>query len=209
MPRRVFVGDDPESGGIRLAAGVLTGGGIVAYPTDTLYGLGVDPRRPDAVARLCRLKGRAAAAGMPLIAAGLRQVESCLGDLPPLGRRLAAQLWPGPLTLVFDPTMPPVLGVHAADGSLAVRVPGCAVARRLADAGGQPVTATSANRGGAAPAATGAEVASALDAAVDLILEQSEPLVGAASTIVDVRGRRPTLIRAGAVPWDRVLQSLA
>ena len=206
--RQVSVGDDPQSGGVKLGAEVLASGGIVVYPTDTLYGLGVDPTRKAAVDRLCRLKQRPVGAGLPLIAANLTQVESCLGVVPPLGRRLCERFWPGPLTLVFTPRRYLVTGVCAVDGSVAVRVPRCAVACRLAELGGQPITATSANLAGEAPATTAMAVASQLALKVDLVLEAEGPLSGAASTIVDVRGVHPVLIRKGAVAWDRVLQSL-
>ncbi len=194
---------------IRQAADVLHDGGIVAYPTDTLYGLGVDPTRASAVRRLCRLKTRSAGAGIPLIAASLAQVESRAGPLPPLGRRLAARFWPGPLTLVLDPEAAFAAGVCAADGSVAIRVPRGFAARRLAALSGGPITATSANLAGIRPAATAAEVAAGLGAAVALVLDQPTALAGPPSTIVDVRGRHPRLVREGAVAWDRVLQSLA
>lgn len=196
---------DPEPA-LRAAADALLAGAIVAYPTDTLYGLGVDPARAPAVERLCRLKARPAGAGMPLVAADLAQVESAVGALPPLGRRLAERFWPGPLTLVFDPeaSFPP--GVRADDGSVAVRVPR-GLAARFAALCRRPITATSANLAGRPPAATAAEVVDGLGAAVAVVLEQETPLTGPPSTIVDVRGGRPRLVRAGAVAWERVLQS--
>ena len=208
MTSRVLVGDDPTSATLAEAVEVLVGGGIVAYPTDTLYGLAVDPRQAAAVAQLCRVKGRARGVGVSLIAADLRQVESCLGALSPLGRQLAQRFWPGPLTLVFEPEAALVAAIHATDGSLAVRVPRCETARRLADLGGFPITATSANRAGMPPAATGLDVVATLGSVVTLVLEQRDPLPGAASTIVDARGVHPALLRDGAVPWDGVLQSL-
>ena len=194
---------------LRQAADALVAGSVVAYPTDTLYGLGVDPTQAPAVERLCRLKTRPAQAGIPLIAAGLVQVESRAGVLPPLGRRLAARFWPGPLTLVLDPAAAFAAGVRAGDGSVAIRVPRGLPARRLAALCGGPITATSANLAGRRPAATAGEVVDGLGAAVALVLEQTAPLTGPPSTIVDVRGRRPRLVREGAVAWERVLQSLA
>ena len=209
MTRRVSIGDDPNIATLGAAVDVLTRGGIVAYPTDTLYGLGVDPRHEAAVDRLCRLKGRAGGIGVSLIAADFPQVESCLGVMPSLGRRLAGRFWPGPLTLVFEPETVLAAAIHATDGTVAVRVPRCDVARRLAALVGHPITATSANRTGMPPVATGGEVVAVLGSAVALVLEASGRLAGVASTIVDARGVYPTLLRAGAVPWDRVLQSLA
>ena len=207
--QRVLVDDRPNSATLRAAVEVLASGGIVAYPTDTLYGLAVDPRQEAAVDQLCRLKGRARGGGVLLIAASRRQIESCLGALPPLGRRLARRFWPGPLTLVFEPEVALVPAIHASDGTLAVRVPRCEVARRLARLRGHPITATSANRTGVTPAATGLDVVAVFGSAVGLMLEQRGQLTGEASTIVDVRGVHPALLRAGAVPWARVLQSLA
>ena len=205
----MLVDDNPNSATLGAAVGVMASGGIVAYPTDTLYGLAVDPRQAAAVDRLCRLKGRAHGIGVLLIAASLQQVESCLGALPSMGRRLARRFWPGALTLVFDPEVPLVPAIPASDGSVAVRVPRCDIARRLADLHGHPLTATSANRAGMTPGATGLDVVAVLGPAVGLILEQRARLTGKASTIVDTRGAHPVLLRDGAVPWDRVLQSLA
>ena len=201
----------PLEGGADIpqdAVDALRRGEIVAYPTETLYGLAVDPRQPDAVARLRRVKGREARLGLPLIAGSLTQVESDLGPLPRLGRRLAETFWPGPLTLIFVPTADLDAGITAADTSVAVRVPGAEPARRLALACGYPITATSANPAGTRPAATGDEVESLFGAVVSLILEQSGALQGAPSTIVDIRGVAPVLVRAGIVSWGRVLQSV-
>ena len=207
--RVVRLEENASDEALRPAADALVAGGIVAYPTDTLYGLGVDPTQAPAVERLCRLKTRAVQAGIPLIAASLAQVESEAGVLPALGRRLAARFWPGPLTLVVEPGAAFAAGVCAADGSVAIRVPRVHAARRLAALCGRPITATSANRAGRRPAATAAEVVAALGAAVSFVLDRRAALTGPPSTIVDVRGRRPRLVREGAVAWERVLQSLA
>ena len=206
--QRVLVGDTPNSATLGKAVEVLVRGGIVAFPTDTLYGLAVDPRQVAAVDRLCQLKGRAPGGGVVLIAASLEQAESSLGPLPPLGLQLAQRFWPGALTLVFDPGVELAPAVHATDGSLAVRVPRCAIACRLAELQGHPITATSANLAGVTPGATGQEVVAGLGQGLGLILEQKGRLTGKASTIVDARGGQPVHLRVGAVPWDRVLQSV-
>jgi len=194
---------------LRAAVAVLVRGGIVAYPTDTLYGLAVDPRRHTAVHQLCTLKGRVDGAGLPLIAESLGQVERCLGAMSPLAHRLAQQFWPGPLTLVIEAGSTLAPGVHAGDGSLAVRVPRIELARRLAGGLEHPITATSANRAGETPGATARDVATALGAQLGLVLDVGTPMTGAPSTIVDTREDPPRLLRDGALPWDHVLQSLA
>jgi len=205
MTHRIPV--DREGDVPREAVDAILRGAVVAYPTDTLYGLAVDPRQGDAVTRLRRVKARFQGGGLTLIAASLSQVESALGPLPPLGRRLADTFWPGPLTVIFVPTVSLAAGIPAPDGSVAVRVPANALARKLAFAAGFPITATSANPAGETPAATGTEVAQLMGDAVALILEQPDVLRGAPSTIVDIRGAVPALVRAGVVAWDRVLQS--
>jgi len=205
MTHRIPV--DREGDVPREAVDAILRGAVVAYPTDTLYGLAVDPRQGDAVTRLRRVKARFQGGGLTLIAASLSQVEAALGPLPPLGRRLARTLWPGPLTVIFVPVVSLATGIQAQDGSVAVRVPANVLARKLAFATGFPITATSANLAGEPPAETGTEVAELMGDAVAVILEQPDVLRGAPSTIVDIRGAVPALVRAGVVAWDRVLQS--
>src|SRR5215831_14189983 len=127
----------------------LRAGKIVAFPTDTLYGLAVDPRSDAAVHRLFELKGRRARAALPLIAASSRQVEALCGQLGSTAARLAATFWPGPLSLVFDAPGSVSVAVHGGSRTLAIRVPAHTVGRALAEAWGGPITATSANRTGA------------------------------------------------------------
>jgi tRNA threonylcarbamoyl adenosine modification protein (Sua5/YciO/YrdC/YwlC family) len=134
-----------------VAAEWLRDGGIVAFPTDTFYGLAVDPASAAAVRRLFALKGREARAALPLVAASTRQVETLCGRLGSTDARLAARFWPGPLSLIFDAPAGIAPEAHAGRRSIAIRVPGHAVARSLCEAFGAPVTATSANRAGGRP----------------------------------------------------------
>jgi L-threonylcarbamoyladenylate synthase len=199
---------DPEPGALARAADILLSGGLVVFPTDTLYGVAADPRHAGGVARVYHAKGRSAAQALPLIAGDLAQVEALATTLPAATRRLAGRFWPGPLTLVVDAAPTIVPGVHGGTGSVAVRVPNHAVARALALRLGFPVVATSANRSGS-PASCVAEVAAAaLDGDVDLVLDSGPTPGGEPSTVVDARGGVPTLIRAGAIPFSLVLEAL-
>lgn len=192
---------------LRDAAAWITSGGIVAYPTDTFYGLAVDPASPAAVRALFDLKGRDPAMAMPLIAASSAQVARAFGVLAGDSARLAQAFWPGPLSLVLD--APPWMAaeVHGGRDTAAVRVPDDAVARLLADLVGRPITATSANRSGAAPARDGAGLRwLAADTRVFVVDAGATP-GGAPSTLVDARGDEPQCVRAGAIAWDRVLTS--
>jgi L-threonylcarbamoyladenylate synthase len=201
-----------DSGGFtdaQLAPAVdaLRAGAVIAYPTDTLYGLGGDPRNPAAVEAVFRVKGRAEGQPLPLIAADLRQVES-VARLSPLALRMAARFWPGPLTIVLQGMSQLAEGIAASDGTVAIRVPANDVARALARCLGHPVTATSANRSGQPATAQPAVVLSTLGDAIALLVDAGAAPGGPPSTIVDVSAGVPTLVRAGAIAWDRVLESL-
>jgi L-threonylcarbamoyladenylate synthase len=197
---------DPDPAVIREAAEMLREGLIVAFPTDTLYGLAVDPRNAGAVRRLYELKGRPEDSALTLIAADVSHVRAA-GDLTPPAERLAARWWPGPLTIIVRAR--PILAREALAGgaTVGIRIPDCLVATAFARDTGFCVTATSANRSGAAAAATPTAIAAALPD-LDAILDAGPSRGGAPSTIVDASARDVTLVRAGAVPWERVLKSL-
>lgn len=209
--RWVVSPSDPDPGVLARAAEVLREGGVIVFPTDTLYGLAADPRNPAAVATVFRVKGRAQEEPLPLVAANLEQAERQAAEFSRLGRRLAARFWPGPLTLVMPARASLAPGVSAGTGTVAVRVPDHAVARRLAGLAGFPLTATSANRSGFPPAATAAEAAVGLEVGEDGLMGVLDAGVtpgGPPSTIVDACGDEPRLIRAGAIAWERVLAAL-
>jgi L-threonylcarbamoyladenylate synthase len=195
-----------EGTALRRAAEVIGRGGVVAYPTDTFYGLAVDPRNAEAVERLFVVKGRDADKASPLIASSLAQAAAAV-EFTDMGRRLAERLWPGPLSLVLrakDALSRDVLG---RGDTAAIRVPRDEIARGLAAAVGYCITATSANLSGYPPVSTPALIDAQVRGRIDFILEGTSP-GGAPSTIVDVTGDLPRLVRAGAIAWDRVLESL-
>jgi len=199
-----------EEGTASIDAAVtwLRRGGIVIVPTDTLYGLAVDPRSAGAVADVFDLKGRGDQAALPLLAGSAEQVEQTLGRLGPVGRDLAARFWPGPLALILDASTSVAAAVHAGTGGVAVRVPAHGLARRIALEFGWPITATSANRSGS-PAVRSPDDLAALAADPRVfVIDCGLVPGGAPSTIVDVRQTPPRLVREGAVPWSRVLESM-
>jgi L-threonylcarbamoyladenylate synthase len=196
----------PDETVVARAARILLDGGIVAYPTDTLYGLGVDPRDARAVQRLFAVKQRSGTQPIPLIAADQAQVEREVGRLNPLARRLAAAFWPGPLTLVIAAFPAISSGVHDAAGHVGVRVPAHAVARMLAARAGCAITSTSANLSGEPPPDSPAEVLAGLGAYIDALLDAGPAPGGLPSTIVDTTHGAPALVREGVVPWARVLE---
>jgi L-threonylcarbamoyladenylate synthase len=196
---------DPDPAVIRQAAEMIREGLVVAYPTDTLYGLAVDPRNAAAVRRLFDLKGRPESSALTLIAADLSQVRAA-ATMSSLAERLAARWWPGPLTIVVD-AQTIVAAALAGGRTVGIRVPDDRVATALARDAGFCITATSANRSGATAASTPGAVAAALPD-VDAVLDAGPARGGPPSTIVDASQHVLTLVRAGAVPWERVLRSL-
>ena len=203
--RRVCVdADSPSLEILEEVARAVRGGGIVAVPTDTLYGLAVDPFRPEAVARLLAAKGRPPERALPLIAATTDQVSRCFGPLSSVAQRLADRFWPGPLTLLLPAPGDLPAGVSAGTGRVGVRVPAHAVARGLCRACGHLLTATSANLSGQPPASDPEEVARTLGDRIDVLLDAGHTQGGAPSTIVDVTSAAPRLVRDGAVEWHEV-----
>lgn len=189
----------PEAAAIEAAAATLRAGGLVAFPTETFYGLGAAVSRPDAVERVFAAKGRPAA--MPLLVlVDSEAMAAAIADVPPAARPLMGRHWPGPLTLVMPARAHLAAAVTAGTGTVGVRLPAHAVARALVTAVGEPVTAPSANVTGAPPVTTAAEVLAAFDGAIDMVLDGGPTPGGPPSTVLDVTVVPPRVLRAGAVP---------
>jgi L-threonylcarbamoyladenylate synthase len=198
----------PDPDALARAARLILSGGLVAYPTDTLYGLAGDPANDAAMERLFEAKGRDLTVAIPLIAADLEQVRAWVGGLSATAFRLADAFWPGPLTLVVPAPhrfSPRLLGGGV---TVAIRVPAHAVAAGLARACGRPITSTSANLTGGDPPSRPDAIDERLSERLDLVLDAGPCAGGAPSTIVDVAGDVPQLVRGGAIAWERVLESL-
>jgi L-threonylcarbamoyladenylate synthase len=203
--RRVFVDpESPQRDAIQEAAKWILYGGLVAIPTDTLYGLAADPFSAEAVARIFAVKGRTTDRALPVIAAGIAQAHEHLGRLPEAGERLAARFWPGPLTLVVFAPRTLARDVTGGTGTVGVRIPADAVARAICAEAGRPITATSANVSGEPATPDPDEVERTLGDRLDLLIDTGMTRGGAPSTIVDVTGAHPALVRAGAISWDDI-----
>lgn len=185
---------DADEEGLRAAVSILDSLGVIAYPTDTLYGLGADALDEDAVAKVFAAKGRPEGVPLPVLVAGVEDVRH-VARLTPLARRLAAEHWPGAVTLVLPALTTVPDNLLAGQATVAVRVPDAPWALALAEHFG-PITATSANRHGepAARTAREAEAVPGVDCVVD-----GGPLPGTPSTIVDATGAEPKVLRQGAV----------
>jgi L-threonylcarbamoyladenylate synthase len=206
---RVLVDDaDIRLADLEPAVSALRRGGVVAFPTETFYGLAVDPRSSAAVSKVFEIKQRPPDQPLPLIAASVEQVTDHVGTMTPLAQRLAWKGWPGPLTLIIPASRRLCEGVHLGTGKIAVRVPGHAVARALAEHAGHAITSTSANFSGETPASTAEEVAASLGETIDVLVDGGRSPARLPSTIVDATGDTPVLVRAGILPWERVLEFL-
>jgi L-threonylcarbamoyladenylate synthase len=196
-----------EQGTIARAVEILRQGGVVAYPTDTFYGLAVDPRSDAAVARLYDAKGRDATVAIPLIAASIEQAEEA-GHLTDAHYRLARAFWPGALTIVVEAAPSISRAILAGGTTIAVRVPAHPLARDLAAAFGCCITSTSANRSGEPSLSLAADVTRTLGHAIDMVIDGGPTPGGPPSTIVELTEAGPRLVRAGQIAWERVLRSL-
>lgn len=188
--------DDPI---LREAAAILAAGGLVAFPTETVYGLGADGLNPDAVARIYAAKGRPATNPVILHVDSPASARALVSEWPDTAQALADRFWPGPLTLVL-PASPAVPAIVRAGGpSVALRCPSHPVALALIRAAGRPLAAPSANRSQNLSPTRAEHVASSLGEAVDLILDAGPTQAGLESTILDLRGDRPCILRPGPI----------
>ena len=185
----------------------LSGGEPIAFPTDTVYGVGAPARDAAAVLRLYDVKRRPRTQAIPLLIADPTDLPSVAAEAPPLALRLA-RLWPGALTLVLTaaPDLPPEL--LAGGATVAVRLPDHTWLRGLIRALGGPLAATSANLHGGRDPQTAAEVAAQLGDELPLIADGGPTPGPVPSTIVDCTGAEPRLLRAGALTWERISAAL-
>lgn len=184
---------------IDTAAGVLRAGGLVALPTETVYGLGANAEDAAAVARIFQVKGRPPSHPLIVHIGGAEQLDDWVEHVPATARLLAGHFWPGPLTLVLRRGSRVPLEATGGLETVAVRVPDHPVALALLSVFGGGVTAPSANRFGSVSPTTAAHVRVELGDAVDFVLDGGPCKVGVESTIVDVTDDVPSILRPGGV----------
>jgi L-threonylcarbamoyladenylate synthase len=178
---------------------ILKEGGIVAFPTDTVYGLGAAINLPQAVARVYEVKGREKNTPLPLLLADKSQIEEVAEAVPPIARLLAEKFLPGGLTMVLfkSKSVPDI--VTGGGKTVAIRIPAHPVPIALARGVGTPIIGTSANLSGQPSALTAEEVYAQLASRVDLIIDGGRCPGGRESTIVDLTGKTPLVLREGAI----------
>ena len=199
----------PDPSLIQAAVDILKRGGVIAYPTETFYGLGADFLRHDAITRLFDIKGRSFNSPVALIGGRHSDLALITDKIPKAARQLMQVLWPGPLTLIFyaSPQVPPRL--TAGTGKIGIRISSHTIAHALALALGRPVTATSANLSGQTECISAEEVLHQIGSHIDMIIDAGKTPGGQGSTIVDLTVIPPAILRKGAVSNKQVLQALA
>lgn len=205
----IYIGE-AESADRELAAAarIIKAGGLVAFPTETVYGLGANALDETAAGKIYEAKGRPS--DNPLIAhiASFAELKPLVSVIPESGRKLAETFWPGPLTLVFSKSELVPYGTTGGLETVAVRLPGHPIARRLITLAGVPVAAPSANTSGR-PSPTKAEhVWQDMNGRIDMIIDGGPVGIGMESTIVDVTGSVPVLLRPGAVTLEMLEQTV-
>ena len=197
----VWPADDPAA--LERAIELLRSGRLVAFPTDTVYGIAADARLPDAVAEIYLAKQRAADKAIPLLVAGLEDALPFVTDVPEVAPRLVRAFWPGALTLVL-PKGPGVPAIISAGPGIAIRMPDhptpLALIRRL----GAPLATTSANLSGRADPIEAGQVLEQLGRRIDLLLDGGRTPGGVASTVVDLTARPARLLRAGPISVEQL-----
>lgn len=190
------------------ALSVLKGGGVIVYPTETVYGIGCDPMKRESFERIAALKGRETGKPMLLLASSLEQVESFAGKLDSVAGKIARAFWPGPVTMVISPLKPLPDYLYGSGGGVAFRVTPHRLAGDLARGLGRPIISTSANLSGQPPVRDYKEATDVFDGLVDMILETSEQMIGVPSTLIDISDGHITLLREGGLPLEKIMEVL-
>ena len=188
---------------ILTASRIVTSGGLVVYPTDTVYGLGCNPFNTEAVKRIFKVKGERDKP-LPILASDVESIER-IAFLSGKARKIATRFWPGPLTLVVPkkPVLPEIATCNL--NSVGVRIPKHDVALRLIHLSNGLLVGTSANKTGAKPPCTAQGVAEQLREEVDVILDGGTTL-GVSSTVVDFTQQKPKILREGPICLEEILK---
>ncbi len=199
---------EPQPERIQEAARLIQRGGLVAFPTETVYGLGGDALDPEAAQKIYAAKGRPS--DNPLIAhiADFGELSVLAAEIPDTARTLMRLYWPGPLTLIFKKTETVPFATTGGLDTVAVRMPSHPVARALIRAAGTPIAAPSANRSGRPSPTKASHVREDLDGHIDMLLDGGEVGIGLESTIIDVSSGEPLLLRPGFISEETLEETL-
>lgn len=185
--------------GVKKAAEIIKRGGLVAFPTETVYGLGANGLDENAVPKIYEAKGRPSDNPLILHISKLDEIEDIVKEIPKSALILAEEFWPGPLTMVFKKSERVPYRTTGGLESVAIRMPSNKIARELIKAAGVPIAAPSANSSGRPSPTKAAHVIYDLDGKIDMVIDGGEVDIGIESTIVDVTGEVPVILRPGFI----------
>ena len=193
---------------IARAGEILKRGGLVAFPTETVYGLGGDALNENSSRLIYAAKGRPSDNPLIVHITNMEALEKIVTEIPPAARKLAERYWPGPLTMIFHKSNAVPLATTGGLDTVAVRMPSHKTARAMIDAAGGYIAAPSANRSGRPSPTVARYVIEDLDGLVDMIIDGGEVNIGLESTIIDLTGEVPTILRPGYVTQDMLTETL-
>lgn len=202
MNTQIFQSDAPDT--IARAAEIIKNGGLLGIPTETVYGLGANGLNPEAVLKIFEAKGRPQDNPLILHVSGPEQVENFCHDVPEAAWRLMERFWPGPLTLILPARDLVPRRTTAGLDTVGIRCPDCALTRDIIRAAGVPIAAPSANTSGKPSPTTVQHVLHDMDGKIDAIVDGGPCTVGVESTIVDLTGEKPRLLRPGGVTPEQL-----
>lgn len=194
--------DSPDENTIEFAATLLRDGGLVAFPTETVYGIGANFLDKEAVKRLYEIKKRPLNKPFTIHISTIDMIDRMHCEISPLADRLIKNFWPGPLTIVLKKIGP--APCNCGDGTLAFRMPSNTVAKELISKSGVPLAVPSANISGEKPPAQASEILNRLDGKIDLILDGGRTGLGRESTVVDATAPLYKILRKGAIPESEI-----
>ncbi len=197
----------PDQVLIQHAARTMWSGGIIVFPTSGLYGLGADATNDEAVGRIFQIKNRVTVKPILILIQNTGQLDRWVTTIPEMARKLIHRHWPGGITLVFDARQNLSPNLTAGTGKIGIRLPAHPVATALVDLVDFPVTGTSANLAGQPGCATIDELPPLIIDHVDLVLDAGTLAGGKGSTVVNITGKQPVILRTGVVPSASILDS--
>ena len=199
----------PQTDVIRKAAETLRRGGLVAFPTDTLYALGANALAPDAIERVLTVKGRHHGKPLSVLVPTVEATQGLVNHFPAGVQNLMRTFWPGPLTIVMKASTKLPEALCGPTGTIGLRIPGGVVAQAVLAAFGGPIIGTSANKSGGADPADAKTVQRAVGGQIDLVLDGGRVSLGVPSTVIDCTTEPARILREGAIPRAKLAATIA
>lgn len=200
--------ENPDQSIISAMVQIVRGGGVIAYPTETFYGLGADGFNDGAIERIFLIKGRDKKSPIPIIIGEMSDLRGLVREIPEDASLLMSTFWPGALTLVFAASRSIHPCLTANTGKIGIRISSNPVATALAKALGHPLTSTSANLSGAKECTSAQEVLTCVGERIDAVIDGGPTPGGSGSTIVDSTVHPPVVLREGVIPGSLIFRAL-